>query len=263
MLGTLVDVTLTAADTRSAQQAFDAAFGEVERIQQLMSAHHPASEVSRLSEQAHLRPMRVHPDTLAVLRLALALHAESGGIFDVATGDVMAGAGRVPALARARGEERGTSADILIDADGQVRFARALHLDLGGVAKGYAMDCAARSLQAHGINSALLNAGGDMLAIGQENHTVHLRFASGVKAVAVLRKGAFAASCHAGALSPGAHVDARDARTLQRRDTIAVQAPTAAEADALTKVAMVCGATADRLCAMRRAQWRAFDYFAA
>ncbi len=263
LLGTLVDITLVEADAQRANDAFDAAFAAVAQVHALMSVHDPSSELSVLMRTAHQRPVRVHADTACVLRLAQAVHAASAGIFDVAA---HTGAG-------------GSSADMHIDADGCVRFERALRLDLGGIAKGHAVDCAINALRSRGITSALVNAGGDMRCFGATAYPVDLRFAGGVRTVAMLQGSALAASSHAGRAGEApqaertarigahidahidAHVDARNGRVIQRLDTIVVQAPSAAVADALTKVAMVCSATADKACRAMQAQWRSFGYF--
>ena len=264
-LGTLVDITLDEPDEARAQEAFEAAFAAVARVHGLMSAHDPDSELRRLLLSAHRCAVRVHPDTARVLRLAQAVHAESKGIFDVAA---HTGSG-------------GSTDDIVIDADDRVRFRRPLRIDLGGIAKGYAVDCAVQVLQARGVAGALVNAGGDMRCFGATAYPVHLRFAGGVRTVALLRDAALAASCHAADLerdtdadvdtdvdaaaarTPPPHVDARSGRTMRRPESIVVHARSAAVADALTKVAMVCAATADRACLAMQAQWRSFDYCSA
>ena len=270
-LGTLVDITLDEADEARAQAAFEAAFASVARVHHLMSAHDPDSELRRLSESAHRRAVRVHPDTARVLRLARAVHAESKGIFDVAA---HTGAG-------------GCTDDIVIDAEDRVHFKRPLRIDLGGIAKGFAVDCAIEVLQARGVASALVNAGGDMRCFGPAAYPVHLRFSGGVRTVAMLKDAALAASCNAVGAHANAnatanadadiesesesaptrsgvpHIDARTGLAMHRPESVLVQARCAAVADALTKVAMVCAATADRACLSMGAQWRSFDYHAA
>lgn len=238
-----------------AHDAFDAAFAAIAKVHALMSVHDPLSELSALVRTAHRHPVRVHADTACVLRLAQAMHTASAGIFDVAA---HTGAG-------------GSSADIRIDADDCVRFERALQIDLGGIAKGHAVDRAIEALRSRGITSALVNAGGDMRCFGTTAYPVHLRFAGGVRTVAMLQGSALAASSHAHravetpqaerASPADAHIDARNGRVMQRRDTIVVQAPSAAVADALTKVAIVCSTNADKACRAMQAQWRSFDYF--
>lgn len=259
LLGTLVEITLAEADPQLAEQGFTRAFGAVEEVHRLMSAHDPASDVSVLSMHAHRTPQAVHPHTLAVLRLALAVHAESKGIFDITVGHLMANAGHLPALPLARRTAQGSSADIVIHACGTVHFERPLRIDLGGIAKGHAVDCAVLALQSLGIRSGLVNAGGDMRAFGPVSYPVHLRFAGGVRCVAMLNQGALAASCSSGDTAAPVHADGRSGVFVRRAETVMVHAASAAVADALTKVAMVCASTADSACLAMQAEWRAFD----
>ena len=273
-LGTLVDIDIDigghAGRGSGAVSALDAAFAAVADVQRLMSAHDPRSDVRRLSEAAHRGPLRVDPRTVDVLRLARRLHAASRGLFDVAVGGAMATAGHLPPLDRAGSAGAGTStgtstetsagttADIRIVADDTVVFTRPLHLDLGGIAKGYAIDAAVAALRSHGVVSGVVNAGGDLRAFGPRTHPVQLRFDGGVRTVARLCDGAFAASCSGAAV----HVDPRRggfAGAGRPARTVAVHAPTAVLADALTKVALLCPATADRLCRALGAAWRSFD----
>ena len=159
-LGTLVDITLDAPDSVSALQAFEAAFAEITRIHDLMSAHDERSEVMRLSRRAHREPVQVHADTLAVLRIAIRLHELSDGVFDPSIGGLLARAGYLPFVEPDPLVTRGSLADIVIADDGKVTFQRPLHLDFGGIAKGYAVDCAVQALVAQGVAGALVNAGG-------------------------------------------------------------------------------------------------------
>ena len=65
---------------------------------------------------------------------------------------------------------------IALMADGRVRFERPdVAVDLGGIAKGFAVDRAIEVLRAQGISRALVNAGGDLAAFGPEPHLVHIR----------------------------------------------------------------------------------------
>jgi FAD:protein FMN transferase len=266
-LGTVVDVTLLDAEAPLAQTAFELAFAAVERVQQLMSAHDLASDVCRLSAVAHRRPVRVHFHTLVVLRLAQQLHRASNGIFDVTIGATMAQAGHVPRLGLDDIDSEASSQDIVIegqtDSHATVRFLRPLHLDLGGIAKGYAVDCAVLTLQSCGVTSGLVNAGGDMRAFGPQAHPVQLRSARGLRTVAMLQDAALASSCNAGmdeaVASP--HADTRTHQLVRQPHSVVVHASSAAVADALTKVAMVCPQTATRACAEFQAEWRSVDYF--
>lgn len=261
-LGTLVDITLDAANVARAMPAFEAAFAEVARIHALMSAHDERSDVMRLSRRAHLEPVHVHADTLAVLRLAMRLYELSDGVFDPAVGALMARAGYVPPVELDSQAMRGSLADVVIADDGAVMFRRPLHLDFGGIAKGYAVDCAVQALSALDVAGALVNAGGDMRAFGVAEHRVQLRTAQGLSTIALLKDAALASSCHADrhASRTSPHLDARSGYAVDRQDSIVVHAPYAAVADALTKVAMVSATLADRACEALGAQWRAFAF---
>ena len=257
-LGTLVDITLDTDDDALAARGFEAAFAEIQRVHALMSAHDPRSDVVRLSLRAHLEPVTIHADTLAVLRQAIKLHRLSDGVFDPTVGALLARSGHVPALNVPPG---GSLADVVIAPDGAVRFKCPLHLDFGGIAKGYAVDRAVHVLARLQLPGALVNAGGDMRAFGDRAHPVQLRTAHGPQTVAMLKDAALASSCNAG-LTASPHLDGRYGRGVLRDESVVVHAPSAAIADALTKVAMVSAPRADRACRALGAQWRAFPFHA-
>src|SRR4029077_2892855 len=106
----------------------------------------------------------------------VALARESDGAFDPTIAPVLAGWGLLPRLAgRAGRERRATWRDIKIGPGGAVRFRAPLHLDLGGIAKGFAVDQAVESLRSHGVITALVNAGGDLRALGRRAWPVMVR----------------------------------------------------------------------------------------
>ncbi len=269
LLGTLVEITVLVDDEQHFVHATDAAFARVAQIHHAMSFHDAASDVRALARAAAGALLRPSADTLRVLRHALDIEVASSGVFNVTVAPRLVAAGLLPvpdaaAVPQARSLLQGLE---WVGCD-QLRVRAPLWVDLGGIAKGYAVDCAVEVLRGCGVPAGLVNAGGDMRAFGAHAHPVHLRFASGLKAVASLRNAALASSCNAHLLAGGAaahssspHVDTRTGRCLRTLTTVVVQAASAMQADALTKVAMVCAATADRLCSSRRAQWREFDFF--
>jgi len=148
----------------------------VERIQTLMSAHDPASELSLLNREAELHPVTVSRDTFEVLRRAQGLARESGGAFDATVAPTLADWGLLPADLRR--QDPGSWRDVLLLGCRQVRFLRPLALDLGGIAKGFAVDRAIGVLREQGVASAAVNAGGDLRVFGPKAFTVHLRHPS-------------------------------------------------------------------------------------
>jgi thiamine biosynthesis lipoprotein len=156
----------------------EAAFGAVEKIHQLMSFHESGSDVSRLNREAHSGPVRVAPWTYEVLQIALDLFHHSGGSFDITVAPALQRAGFLPAGPGSPSCEAdaGRSAAIELLGDYHVRFLDpGVMIDLGGIAKGFAVDCAIEALKAHGIPAGLVNAGGDIAAFGPNPYPVHIR----------------------------------------------------------------------------------------
>ena len=246
LLGTIVAVRADFADDVEADAAIDAAFAEVAAVQALMSFHDPASEVSRLNREAHLRPVPVDPRTFEVLAWAQALSQASDGVFDVT---VAAAAVREAALPRpddacAPDPDAGWRDIELIAEASAVRFRRPLWIDLGGVAKGYAVDRALAVLKARGARQAAVNAGGDLAVFGPAPEPVRLRAPQAPEAAAIeLTDGALASSGGEPdrARASGLHLDMRRRRPARPGRFVSVAARTCMAADALTKVVMAQG----------------------
>lgn len=159
--------------TPALQDAVNTAFAAIERLQNLLSTHDPSSELSRLNREAADHPVPVCAETYEVLRCADRLATESGGAFDYTVAPALARWGLLPAnLCR---ENAGGWRDVVLLRQRQVRFLRPLALDLGGIAKGFAVDAAIRVLIEHGVESAVVNAGGDLRVFGSQATTIHLR----------------------------------------------------------------------------------------
>lgn len=161
-LGTLVDVTVQARDEATAQRALDAAFHVVARVHTMMSPVDQASDVAAINRAAAGETVTVSRETFVVLAFCERLHRASRGIFDPCRVADDGAAGRWAAVT-------------LDHAGARVRVAEQVRLDLGGVAKGYAVDIAMRAARAGGAISGLINAGGDMRAWGGAPVAVHIR----------------------------------------------------------------------------------------
>jgi FAD:protein FMN transferase len=173
LLGAFVEVSASGLSETELQSAINAAFAAIERIQRLMSAHDPASELSRLNREAACCRVPVSRETFEVLRRARQLATESGGAFDFAIAPTLADWGMLPSSLRRRSP--GGWRDVRLLRGRRVRFLRPLALDLGGIAKGFAVDKAVETLRKHGVVSAIVNAGGDLRAFGPEPSVIHLR----------------------------------------------------------------------------------------
>ena len=168
LLGTFVEIT-----AHGTAEAVNAAFAAVARVQNLLSAHDSTSELSLLNREAATRVITVSRETFAVLRHADRLAQESHGAFDYTVAPTLAAWGLLPANLNRKNP--GNWRDVLLLPHRQVRFLRPLALDLGGIAKGFAVDAAIEVLRSHGVSSAVVNAGGDLRVFGAQASTVHLR----------------------------------------------------------------------------------------
>jgi thiamine biosynthesis lipoprotein len=176
LMGTIAELQVVHRDERLAEDAIDAALGVLLDVERRMTRFSPDSDIGRANLGAARGGVRVSADTAAVIVAALRWASVSDGRFDPAVGaaselwDVLRrheppDAARVRRLA-ARGFWRkvdvGTQAAAPV-----VRFEDPdLHLDLGAIAKGYAIDRAVDALRARGIAHAIVTVGGDLYALG-------------------------------------------------------------------------------------------------
>ena len=177
LLGTLVEIAIDGDLPRAAaEQAFGRAFAAIARVHALMSYHDPHSEVSHLNREAWLRAVPVSDETWQVLSAAQQLSAASDGLFDITIAPALERAGFLPRPAdHLPASSRGSWRDVDLLPGRRVRLARRLRLDLGGIAKGFAVDQAIAQLRAAGVVNGSVNAGGDLRTLGRSTHTLHLR----------------------------------------------------------------------------------------
>jgi thiamine biosynthesis lipoprotein len=252
-LGTLVEIAIEPEQGSDPSELFAAAFELVDSLEAQLSVHRADSELNRVCSRAAIQPQLLSPALHEVLQLALDLHRQSGGIFDVAR-----------PYADGATTHSG-SADIDLSDDGRLFLRQPLQIDLGGIAKGYVIDGVVERLRRSGVRSGRVNAGGDLRLFGEATGPVALRFADGFRRVAQLCDGAFAASrpgprpmARASAIND--HYDGRSRQPVSLQDTVAVFAERAVIADALTKIALSCARTMDRVCTACSAQWRRYPF---
>jgi FAD:protein FMN transferase len=175
VMGTSVEITVSHPAAKQADQAMEAAFQEVERVDFLMSNYRPESEVSRITRSAGKQEVRVSAETLAVIERALFFSRLSGGAFDITIGPVFRlwnlREGKIPEQVLVQENlKRVDYRKIRVDsAHSSVFLAEPrMEIDLGAIAKGYAVDRACESLQRKGIENFLVNAGGDLKVRGEK-----------------------------------------------------------------------------------------------
>jgi FAD:protein FMN transferase len=159
-------------DPEALPRILDEAFDEVDRIDRLMSHYKPDSPLSLVNRVAARRPVAVEPELFDFIVDAMRYTRESGGAFDITVGPLMkawgffGGEGRVPSdgeLAAAR--RRVGAAHILLNPiEKTIGFDEpGVELDLGGIAKGYAVDRVVGLLRQRHVVAALVSAGGSTI----------------------------------------------------------------------------------------------------
>ena len=172
LLGTFVEISIKEDD---GQEAIDNAFLAIQRVHDLMGFHNPKSELSRMNERAHLEAVEIHAWTAQVIQIAKEIHLASNGLFDCGIGHRLVEAGLLPRHITFTNHELGGIEDIHFLAPDLIKSTRPVCLDLGGIAKGYAVDMAVRVLLSEGISSGSVNAGGDLRVFGDTFLPIQIR----------------------------------------------------------------------------------------
>lgn len=223
LLGTLVEISARGAPD-VLPRAVEQAFAAIARVHELMSYQVPASDVSRLNREARHRPVAVDPHTRRVLEHAQRIAAASGGAFDVTVAPRLVHWGYLPGPLPSSPSPRLGYRAIELLPRGRVRFRAPLLIDLGGIAKGYAVDEACRVLEDAGLSDYVVNAGGD-LRVGAALVAVELRHPAEPRTtlpLATLRNTAIATSAPyfaAEGRAAGAPIRSSRLRPARRRRT--------------------------------------------
>lgn len=260
-MGTMFGIVLYASSEIEAKQASDAAFARVAALDETLSDYRDSSELMRVSRAAGGPPVPVSEDLYRVLRAAQSLARASDGAFDITVGPltILWRAARrhaeLPgekALAAARGLV-GDDKLSLDDARHTVRLReRGMQLDAGGIAKGFAADEAAAVLTRRGIGSALVSAGGDIVATGAPpgkdgwvvavagpDDRIHTMLT--LRDEAVSTSGDEEQHLVVQAVRYSHIIDPRTGKALTRRGSVTVIAPTGIASDSLATAVSVMG----------------------
>ena len=214
-----------------------------------MSFHSPESDLSRLNRRAAGESVQVHAWTWQVLRAARLLWERTGGLFDCSVAPALVRAGFLPRSngTHADGARMG---DVHLDPHRRVRFGKPLMLDLGGIAKGFAVDRAADALRAAGVPQGAINAGGDLRLFGKDPEPVHVRSPESPGELlllgmftdtAIATSATYCAGYEKGGRWVTPIVDPESGENIDSRRSATVIAPECLYADALTKPVLLCG----------------------
>lgn len=250
LLGTFVDVAC-----RGSPNDVDRAFAAIEKVHRLMSFHDRQSDVSRMNRDAFHRSVRVHPWTWRVLKCGQEFSRTSDGVFDIAIARQLV-KWDYPPRPDTRVCDGGSWGDVILDDECNVRFRRQVIVDLGGIAKGFAVDRAVEALKDNGVTAGIVNAGGDLRTFGSASRLIHVRHPSEPTRIAGavrLRERAMATSgIYFGRWKyrgkyVGPLLDGRTGKSARELVSVSVAASVCVVADALTKIVFALRQKAARL----------------
>lgn len=177
LMGTVVQLTLMDGEPERFDEAAEAAFNEISRLEEVFSSYKKESDVARINAAAGKGIVEVRPEFIEVVRKALLVAALSDGAFDPTVGTL----GRVWGPSGEKGEVPGETGikkllpyvdyrDFIIDEQaGKAGLKReGMAINLGGVAKGYIVEKAALALEKKGVSRAIIHAGGDMVVFQRD-----------------------------------------------------------------------------------------------
>lgn len=173
LMGTRVTVELWSEDPALATSLAGQVLAEIRRLDLMMNPWNPTSELARINREAAGGTLSTTPEIIAVIERARHYSELSGGAFDISFASVGQHydyrEGKAPDKDEVEAGRKNISyRSIVVDpATGEIHFTRpGLQIDLGGIAKGYAVDRGIELLRAAGIESAVVSAGGDSRILG-------------------------------------------------------------------------------------------------
>ncbi len=177
VMGTIAELTVVHRDEAVAQEALEAALAELRWVETTMTRFSRTSDIGRANLGAGRDGVAVGAETARLVERALRWSSVSAGRFDAGLGaaselwDVTNRHEPPPAeqVARLANRSFWQHVDLTVSGGrGVLRYSTAdLHLDLGGIGKGYSIDRAVQALRDRGIEHAIVNLGGDLYALGE------------------------------------------------------------------------------------------------
>jgi FAD:protein FMN transferase len=256
-------------DAATLPRIVEDAFDEVDRIDRLMSHYKAESPLSRLNREAARHPVAVEPELFDFIAESMRYNRESGGAFDITVGPLMKawgffrGEGRLPSddeVAAAR-RHVGAAHVVLNPAERTIAFDEpGVELDLGGIAKGYAVDRVVSLLRQRNVAAALVSSGGSTIYAlgappGRDGWDVTLQdpidsrktaLTMSVTDRAVSIAGSSEKSFESGGVKYSHIMDPRTGRPVQGVLSVAVLAGTGTAGDALDDALFVMGVERSR-----------------
>ena len=261
IMGTRCVVELWSDDRAKGEAAIEAVFAEFRRIDALMSTYKPESELSQVNADAARAPVRISRELYDLLATSIEYSKLTRGAFDVTYASV---GYLYDYRARVHPDEQAIAAALpgidyrhveLLPESTSVRFRRpGVRIDLGGIAKGHAVDRGIEVLRRLGVERAMVNAGGDTRIIGDrlgrpwvvgirhpdDENRIVLRIP--LTDAALSTSGDYERFFEEDGVRYHHILDPRTGKSASKLRSVTIIAPTATRTDALTKSVFILGA---------------------
>jgi thiamine biosynthesis lipoprotein len=263
-MGTFARIAAVTRNPKRAKRYIEAGFNEFKRIENMMSYFKPDSELSKVNREAFARPVKVSRELFEILQTSVDYSRLSNGAFDITVGplvDLWHKAGEVNEIpdenAIAAAKSRVGYEKLILDTNTMtVRFAvEGMRIDLGGIAKGYAVDKVVEIMKRKGATGGMVDSGGNIRCFGKpankgewvvgvqdpnlenDNPLMVLRLDN----MAVATSGDYRRFVEAGGQKISHIIDANTAGGANKLSGDTIIAPTATGADALSTAVNVLG----------------------
>ncbi len=185
LMGTTVETTARSSDVDLCRNALTDAYEEMSRVENLLSCQKDSSEISAINRAAGIHPVKVSYETVEMMKRTKAYGSKYHGVFDVTIGPLSDLWGfseekeivLPPDKTIKKLDKLVNYRDIEIDENDTTVYLKkkGMSIDLGGIAKGYAIDRGSAVLKEKGITDFILNAGGDLYVSGTKDGNTEWR----------------------------------------------------------------------------------------
>jgi thiamine biosynthesis lipoprotein len=262
-IGTFIQISVFTSGEKLADEAFNTVSNVFDEVNIQMSAHRDDSLLSRINQSSGIGPVKVPPEFFNLIEDSLMYSRKTNGAFDLTVGPVI----RLYGFYRREGylpsEEELKDAlsrvgwrKVITDPKASAIFLSesGMSLDLGAIAKGYAVDRAINKLKALGVTDALVNAGGNLYALGDKGgegwsvgiqHPIHnekIYLTIEMKNRAVATSGCYQRFVTVGDKTYCHILDARTGLAINNgMQSATIVGPTAEDVDAIATCVMILG----------------------
>lgn len=264
LMGNRFEITVVHEDAAWAQDRIDDAINEIRRIERLLTTFNEESETNRINRYAGIMPVKVSDEIIALIQRATRISRLTQGAFDITYGGVdkslwnfdthMAA---LPDADTARKMVKLINfRNIIVDETAGTIFLKekGMRIGFGGIGKGYAAECAKKTLQRLGVSSGIVNAAGDLsvwghqpngqawtVGIANPDHVQQLFSSLQLSDMAIATSGNYEKYVFIAGKRYSHTIDPRTGLPVSGIKSVSILCPNAEIADALTTPVMVMG----------------------